>query len=315
MANAATIEIARTVRQTFAAPSLTEQQAKLYSQRLRLNLGRQGLVSFSPNDVYQYLDEAALLIQCGLLERGANPNGSWRHGIKRAAEILEWLSQPGLGPEGAPLHLLAAAAYQMANFPAMALGHLRQVPDNENASQILREFLRADFPSTISAARKFWIDRRTRVANGDIVIDDIADRTIGHVVMCISTVCEFMRTGAAETERALDKLDRLARSLIHSCDPYSYLLAQLTAVSCRGFVETSLWPQIGRLSKNSSDSAGVALIQFARSAFINRRTLVWPAQAAGIDHLIENDSFVLCTPTGSGKNNGCDAGNHAGPIC
>jgi len=28
---------------------------------------------------------------------------------------------------------------------------------------------------------------------------------------------------------------------------------------------------------------------------------VWPAQAAGIERLRENSSFVLCTPTGSGK--------------
>src|SRR3546814_17188248 len=29
--------------------------------------------------------------------------------------------------------------------------------------------------------------------------------------------------------------------------------------------------------------------------------LVWPAQAAGIAKLRDNSSFVLCTPTGSGK--------------
>jgi hypothetical protein len=43
------------------------------------------------------------------------------------------------------------------------------------------------------------------------------------------------------------------------------------------------------------------LIQFSRSAFINCRSLVWSAQAAGIERLRENSSFVLCTPTGSGK--------------
>ena len=43
------------------------------------------------------------------------------------------------------------------------------------------------------------------------------------------------------------------------------------------------------------------MVQFARSAFANRRALVWPAQAAGIERLRANSSFVLCTPTGSGK--------------
>ncbi len=85
------------------------------------------------------------------------------------------------------------------------------------------------------------------------------------------------------------------------CDPYSYLLARLTAASGRRFVETCLWPQIERLRETSGDAAMAALVQFARSAFANRRALVWPAQAAGIERLRANTSFALCTPTGSGK--------------
>src|SRR6266478_3746186 len=106
MANEATIEIAREVRSTLAGSALTERQAKLYSQRLRRDMGREGLASFAPSDVDLYLDEAVLLLQCGLLERHVDPAGGWRGGIKRAAEILEWLSQSSLKPPGAPLHLL-----------------------------------------------------------------------------------------------------------------------------------------------------------------------------------------------------------------
>jgi hypothetical protein len=105
MANQATIEIARDVRRTLASSALTEKQAKLYSQRLRRDMGGEGLASFAPSDVGIYLDEAMLLLQCGLLERNADPQGEWRSGIKRAAEILEWLSQSSLRPPGAPLHL------------------------------------------------------------------------------------------------------------------------------------------------------------------------------------------------------------------
>src|SRR3546814_273684 len=120
--------------------------------------------------------------------------------------------------------------------------------------------------------------------------------------MCIGTVGAHLRTGSeGTTERALAKLEKLAASLLHSRDPYSYLLAQLTAASGRRFVETCLWPQIDRLREVSSDAASAALIQFARSAFTNRRALVWPAQAAGIERLRANSSLVLCTPTGSGK--------------
>lgn len=88
---------------------------------------------------------------------------------------------------------------------------------------------------------------------------------------------------------------------VHSNDAYSYLLACLTAASCRKYVETSLWSQVNELQRVSSPRTAAALEQFARSAFMNRRALVWPAQAAGMARLRRNDSFVLCTPTGSGK--------------
>lgn len=302
MANAATIEIAREVRQRLAGSALTERQAKLYSQRLRRDMGREGLASFAPADVDLYLDEAILLLQCGLLERDADPTSKWRDAVKRAAEILEWLSQSSLKPPGAPLHLLAAAAYQLADYPAMALGHLRHVPDDQPFSALLREFLRANFPATLEATRAFWRDHRALQIAERIDPADLTAHTFQHVVMCIGTVCAYLRTGSdGMTERALTKLEKLVASLLHSRDPYSYLLALLTAASCRRFVQICLWPHVHRLREVSSDAASAALAQFARSAFANRRALVWPAQAAGIERLRANSSFVLCTPTGSGK--------------
>jgi superfamily II DNA/RNA helicase len=265
-------------------------------------MGRQGLASFTPLDIEIFLDEAMLLLQCALIERRAEPASAWREGVKRAAEILEWLSQSSLKPAGAPLHLLSAAAYQLSDFPAMALGHLRRVPATDPFSTLLREFLRADFPATLEAAREYWRSLRALEAINRIDPADLTTQTFRHVVMCIGTVCAYLRTGnGGSVERALTKLEHLAAGLLHSRDPYSYLLARLTAATCRRFVETCLWPHIDRLREVSSAAAGNALVQFGRSAFINRRALVWPAQAAGIDRLRANTSFVLCTPTGSGK--------------
>lgn len=302
MPNAATLEMAREVRRDLAGQALTARQAKLYSQRLRLDTGQAGLASFALSDVDSYLDEAILLLQCALIERKADPTSGWRQGVKRAAEILEWLSQSSLKPPDAPLHLLAAAAYQLADYPAMALGHLRRVPDSESFSVLLREFLRADFPATLNAVLNFWRNRTVLDvdSHGDIV--DLTTYTFQHVIMCIGIVCNYLRTGnETALERALSKLEKLTDSLLYSRDPYSYLLALLTAASSRRFVEACLWPQVNRLKQVSSDAASTALIQFARAAFVNRRALVWPAQAVGIQRLQGNNSFVLCTPTGSGK--------------
>lgn len=302
MANAATIAIAREIRESLAGQALTARQAKLYSQRLRRDMGRDGLASFGPGDVTGYLDEAMLLLESGWLERSADINSPWRTAIKRAAEIIEWLSQSQLKPPGAPLHLLAAAAYQLADYPAMALGHLRRLPQGEPLSELLRQFVRADFPAAFQAAQTFWSNYRGLRTDGRIDPNDLEVAAVQHVVMCVGTICAFLRTGGdAPVERAVVKLEALALGFLHSRDPYSYLLARLTAASARRFIETCLWPQIEGLRLTSSGPAGDALTQFARSAFANRRALVWPAQAAGIAKLRDNSSFVLCTPTGSGK--------------
>lgn len=218
MLSVATIEIARQVRHTLAGRALTERQAKLYSQRLRRDMGRDGLASFAPGDVDLYMDEAMLLLQCGLIERSADPTSGWHDGIKRAAEILEWLSQSSLKPAGAPLHLLTAAAYQLADYPAMALGHLRRVPDDQPFSVLLREFLRANFPVTLEATRNFWRDQFVH----SIDPTDITTLIFRHVIMCIGTVCAYLRTGSDYmTERAVTKLENLAAALLPSRDPYS----------------------------------------------------------------------------------------------
>ena len=297
-----TVRIVKEVRRTLAGKALTEHQAKLYSQRLRRAMSREGLVSFSPGDVPIYLDEAMLLLQCALIERRADPSSAWREAVKRAGEILEWLSQSQIKPAGVPMHFLSAAAYQLAGYPAMALAHLQRMPDGEPYSNLLREFLRANFPATVEAVRLFWRDQYLLEAANLIQPSDLSALAIRHTVMCIGTVCAYFRTGVdASIERALRKLDDLALSFLYSRDPFSYLLAQLTAGTCRRYIETILWPHIAELRRVSTPRASDALVQYARGAFVNRRILVWPAQAAGITRLSENSSFVLCTPTGSGK--------------
>src|SRR3546814_7371367 len=101
-----------------------------------------------------------LLLESGRLERSADITSPWRTSIKRAAEIIEWLSQSQLKPPGAPLHLLAAAAFQLADYPAMALGHLRRLPEGAPLSDILRPFVPADFPAAFQTAQTFWSSYR-----------------------------------------------------------------------------------------------------------------------------------------------------------
>jgi hypothetical protein len=302
MATVETIRTAVQVRETLAPIALTPPQAKLYSQRIRREMGREGLRSFAPGDVYSYLDEAVFLLDCAFIERTANPEGNWRHGVKRAAEILEWLSNPALRPAAAPLHLLSAAAYQFAGYPAMALGELQRVPSEESGSGILRHFLRADFPAALDAIYAFWREQ-SEISETELSAEnEFAVEAVRHSVMCIGTVCSYFRTGDERMlRRALTKINNIAKAFLYSRDAYSYLLARLVAATAEHYIETTLWSKIAPLQAASSPRSSAALIQFARSSFLNRRALVWEAQSAGIDRLSANSSFVLCTPTGSGK--------------
>jgi hypothetical protein len=294
-----TLRLVAEARRALAGDSLTSRQAKLYSQRIRLEMGRQGLATFLATDVSGYIDEAVWLIECSLIERTA-VESDWRNGLKRAAEILELLSQRDLRPAGTPLRLLSAAAYQVAGFPAMALAQLTRVPVDEPFSRVLHEFLRGNFRDALEAVRQFW--SRDAAVGMQPEPNNLEALAVRHVVMCIGVVCMHFRTGdETRTDRAVSKLHALARIYLHSRDAYSYLLARLTALSAAEFVSSSLWNGVRPLSQIGSDDTRSALQQFARAAFINRRALIWPAQAKGISRLSDSESFVLCTPTGSGK--------------
>lgn len=313
MPTEAVLGIAEKIKADLAGSALTPLQAKLYSQRVRRDMGAEGLPSFTPAELTARLDEACLLLEAGWLERSADNGRAWTNAVKRAAEVLEWISQAALKPPEAPIHLLSAAAYQVAGYPAMALGHLRKMPPGEAFSGILREFLRGDFDAALSGVQAFWKVQHDLEEQRDLAawlaekedderLVDLEASTVRHVIMCIGTICSYMRTGdAALVARALVKFEALARSYLHSRDPYSYLLARLCAGAAHRFVDASLWPHIERLADDVHSSTRAALTQFARAAFVNRRALVWPAQREGIERLAANDSFVLCTPTGSGK--------------
>ncbi|MET5012869.1 hypothetical protein AAHH80_37655, partial [Burkholderia pseudomallei] len=74
------------------------------------------------------LDEACLLLDAAWLDLSDDNSRACTTAVKRAAEILEWVSHASLKPADAPFHLRSAAAYQVAGDPALALGPLRRLP-------------------------------------------------------------------------------------------------------------------------------------------------------------------------------------------
>src|SRR6185436_18520951 len=121
-----TLALVRRLSDEVAGLGLTPAQAKLYSQHILLGLRQAGLRRFTPGDATARLEEAELLLASASIQREADPNGSWRRTAKRAGELLEWLAHREVVADDVPASLLAAAAYQIAGFPALAHGLLNE---------------------------------------------------------------------------------------------------------------------------------------------------------------------------------------------
>ena len=102
MATPETLRLLTDVRTTLASSSLTADQAKLYSQRLRRQMGRPGLRSFTDTAVRTALDHATLLLESALIERASGQPTNWTHGVKRAADILSFFPTPISTPVAHP---------------------------------------------------------------------------------------------------------------------------------------------------------------------------------------------------------------------
>ncbi len=140
--------------QRVADVRLTPSQAKLYSHHILLGLGRPGVDAYTQADTVARLDEAQLLLESARLERAIDPGSTgWRHAAKRAAELLEWLAHDGVAADDFPAAVLSAAAYQLAGYPARALGLLAHGTREVDREVLLGHFLRADFPSLLVACQ------------------------------------------------------------------------------------------------------------------------------------------------------------------
>ena len=227
----------------------------------------------------------------------------------RAAEILEWLSHPDLNSDELPMDLLAASAYQLAGFPARAAGILNSRTEFRSRSDILRPLLSGDFPGLFGELAKRWAEtpRNARDYVDIWSVNGKGEATWRRLVELESTsalgvLCALMRWGSERRiDAALGKLDAISGFMLNGRDRYSWLLAKLVSETCRTFVNTSLRSSLAWLSRELGESGNIALERYLRQAYRSCKTQAWPSQKRGIERLEAGNSFVLCTPTGSGK--------------
>mgnify|MGYP003673116548 CR=1 FL=1 len=258
----------------------------------------------------QYDDARRLLNAASIfqsLDGRSSPEA--RFCYQRSAELLEWLSRAKDEIETpVSLELLAAAAYQLGGSPAMATTLLVQAEEKGPGEELYADFLRANFDGVIRSVSNFWRanpEITDRDAQRQILEDDGEDKVSWYftveLVRVLGLLADTIRRGEVDrfelAKRKLSALDNLATRTFS--DEVSLLVTLLHQVSI-DFGEASIYVPIRQLSVLKPDRAD-RLERFARGQFSRGRGILWSSQRQGLARLLEEESFALCTPTGSGK--------------
>ena len=228
---------------------------------------------------------------------------------RRAGEILEWLARSNDATKTlAPIELLAGAAFQLGGLPAMASGLLGQLDLEEDGPALFAAFLKADFDEVLALAMAFWEqhpDLTVVDASRRILEEEQDDRLAWYftveLVRALGLFADSVRRGDdARLAKASAKLKALDAMAVRTfSDDVSLLISMLRQVG-RRFADASIYRSVRALGELNVERMP-RMLAFAREQFARGRGILWSSQRAGLNRLLDNSSFALCTPTGSGK--------------
>lgn len=304
------LSTARELRGELGLPGvLTADQARLFSQAVRLGWRGAGLTVWTPERRAQQISDARRLMEMAAVftELGETVNAEdlWR----RAGELFEWLArsapaEPTAAERFVPLTLLGAAAFHLAGLPAMASALLAQARPGIPTGAIIATFLRADFAGVIDVAAEFWStnpDFTRPAAEVSMQPDDPAFLGV-ELVRSLGLIAAALRTNQPlRLDLALARLRALARVAIRARTEDLWLLMELTAQVSERYAAQSLWAGVAPLWHRMSPEGQQRIAAYVRAMFGSGHGLLWPSQREGVARLVQGGSFALCTPTGSGK--------------
>lgn len=304
MLDAEQLEAARELQGTIGASGLPPILARLYSEHTLLSSRQAGLPSWSERETRARVRDAIQLLDAASTLREAGDRG-WRAAMRRAAEILEWLSHPTLAREMVPTSLLAAAGYQLAGYAARGQSILASDHNQAPESEVLRSFLRCDIVGTLRGLATYWSALvgptgalRAELQPAELVRATAVDETLS----ALGVVCAALRWGDdGRAESALRKLHALSELFSQDPDPYGWLLARLVTDVAETYLNDSLRTKVQPVIETIADSGRSAFERYLRLSYGSGRVLAWPSQQRGLERLISGESVVLCTPTASGK--------------
>ncbi|MCI9868656.1 DEAD/DEAH box helicase [Rhizobium skierniewicense] len=330
--------LAERFRMTHAVENaLTAQQARLFVRSIQSSWGVQALAWTQRQSTELFGDARRLLHAAAIFEDTDGPDSEAAISCyRRAGELFEWLARARDDvTREVPPEILAAGAYQLAGFPAMATGILRQ-KETTGVGGVIGAFLSCDFNAVLALSVDFWRDNSeltgrdgsvqlleaaevdasgAPVSQGDgerLEQDDEAARSkpafspiawyiAVETVRALGLIAEGLRRGEQErTGTALEKLGALADVATRWANDETWVMLRLVRAAAERFARNSLHRRAAPLAA-SAPAAGVRLRRFAREQFSRGRGVLWASQIRGLDRLAAGHAFALCTPTGSGK--------------
>lgn len=313
------LEAAERVRRELAIENqLSRAQARTYVRCLQATW-QVPAIQWTERDSARQLADARRLLHAAHIFRLIEGQTSLRaiDCYRRTGEILEWLSRATDTVRSVlPIELLAAGAYQLGGLPAMASGLLSQVSSDHSGVKLYSAFLRADFDTVLRCAAMFWRNHPNLTsADASAMLltamrgeagDGETSPTVAWVfsvelVRSLGLIADCLRRG--DDERlvvAMSKLHALdAMATRTFSDDASTVISIMLAVA-DSFVAATIYRPLRALAALRPERSS-RLLAYARDQFSRGRGILWTSQQHGIQRLLQESSFALCTPTGSGK--------------
>lgn len=300
-ASESTVHNAEALADSLAGPDLSYDIARLYSHRTRIESGGVGLGSWNEDEGFARATEAAQLVEAAILKRD-NDRSEWERDLRRAGEIFEWLSSVEDSSDVDFLQSNAAACYQLGGYPARASTILGR-KSAKDTSDAVAAYLRGDFLALQIACADWFasnLSSSSQVSEHDK--PSLDQELITEVVRSLSVLAAWARWGDDQRlEIALRKLKAISVAMLYGPDHYSWQLSRLVSLIASVYRSAAIRQQVIPLVERLTGDGKEALDRYVRTAFRQSRFLTWPSQSVGIQRVSMDESFALCTPTGSGK--------------
>ncbi|MGO8063908.1 DEAD/DEAH box helicase [Rhizobium leguminosarum] len=289
---------------------LTPRQARAFVRAIQTTWEVE-TIQWSQNDSQETLGEAYRLVHAGgVLQSVAGGNQvDASLAFRRAGELFEWLARSNDSlAEVVPLALFAAGSYQLGGLPAMAAGLLRQVKSKDDGIVLFADFLSGDFDRVLERVAGFWnanpqatVPDASNAFFKEDVDSDLAWLTTLELIRSVGLAADSLRRGEAERlEAAMTHLRQVERFLMRLAPEDVATLAFFIRSACERYAKATIYQPLRRLA--AARPGHLAYLDgFARRQYARGRGVLWQSQHQGIERLLQNSSFALCTPTGSGK--------------